>query len=120
MTAIADVRTIPRSRRHPHFTRDALASFLPARGIAYEHFPGLGGLRKPRPDSTNTGWRHPSFRAYADHMESDEFRESLEALLVCAEKSLTAVNSRLLRAWWEPRCGIRGFCNRNQFRISEV
>src|SRR5688572_2016293 len=74
---IADVRTIPRSRRHPNFTAEALAAFLQVHGIAYEHFPGLGGLRKPRADSPNTGWRHPSFRAYADHMASQEFRESL-------------------------------------------
>ena len=99
VSAIADVRTIPRSRRHPHFTGEALASFLPAQGIVYEHFPGLGGLRKPRPDSPNTGWRHPSFRAYSDHMESDEFRESLEALLVCAEKSLTAVMCADSHCW---------------------
>src|SRR5918993_3288087 len=84
VTAIADVRTIPRSRRHPHFTRDALASFLPTHGMAYEHFPGLGGLRKPRPDSPNTGWRHPSFRAYADHMRSEEFRDALGSMLVYA------------------------------------
>jgi uncharacterized protein (DUF488 family) len=101
VTAVADVRTIPRSRRHPHFTRDALASFLPAHGIAYEHFPGLGGLRKPRIDSPNTGWRHPSFRAYADHMASDEFREALEALRVRAETSLTAVMCAESQ-WW--RC----------------
>ena len=100
VTAIADVRSIPRSRRHPHFSRDALASFLPERGIGYEHFPGLGGLRKPRADSPNTGWRHPSFRAYADHMASDEFRRSLEALLVSAEKSLTAVMCAESQ-WWK-------------------
>jgi uncharacterized protein (DUF488 family) len=100
VAAIADVRTVPRSRRHPHFSRDALASFLPAHGIAYEHFPGLGGLRKPLSDSPNTGWRHPSFRAYADHMASDEFHASLEALLGSAETSLTAVMCAE-SLWWQ-------------------
>ena len=100
VTLIADVRTIPRSRRHPHFTADALAAFLQVHGIAYEHFPGLGGLRKPRADSPNTGWRHPSFRAYADHMASQEFRESLEALLARAEKDLAAVMCAESQ-WWQ-------------------
>ena len=100
VTLIADVRTIPRSRRHPHFTADALAAFLQVHGIAYEHFPGLGGLRKPRADSPNTGWRHPSFRAYADHMASQEFRESLEALLARAEKDLAAVMCAESQ-WWK-------------------
>ena len=46
--ALADVRTIPRSRRHPQFSADALATFLPEHSIRYVHLPGLGGLRKPR------------------------------------------------------------------------
>ena len=100
VTLIADVRTIPRSRRHPHFTAEALAAFLQVHGIAYEHFPGLGGLRKPRADSPNTGWRHPSFRAYADHMASQEFHESLEALLARAEKDLAAVMCAESQ-WWQ-------------------
>ena len=70
---LADVRTIPRSARHPHFAGDALASFLAARGVTYRHFPGLGGLRKPRPDSVNTAWQNEAFRGYADHMDSDPF-----------------------------------------------
>ena len=39
---LADVRTVPRSRRHPHFNTDALASTLPEQGIAYVHIPELG------------------------------------------------------------------------------
>ena len=101
VTLIADVRTIPRSRRHPHFSSETLAAFLALHGIAYEHFPGLGGLRKPRADSANTGWRHPSFRAYADHMAAQEFGESLEALLARAEKNLAAVMCAESQ-WW--RC----------------
>jgi uncharacterized protein (DUF488 family) len=81
VSGIADVRTIPRSRRHPHFAREALAPFLAAHGIAYEHFPALGGLRKPRPDSTNGGWRHPAFRGYADHMQTAAFAAAVDALL---------------------------------------
>ena len=59
---LADVRTVPRSRRHPQLTRDALERSLPASGIVYRHVPALGGLRKPRRDSGNTGWRVEGFR----------------------------------------------------------
>src|SRR4051794_5027303 len=41
---LIDVRTIPRSRRHPHFNTEALAASLPQAGIAYTHLPALGGL----------------------------------------------------------------------------
>src|ERR671913_2252572 len=73
ITGVADVRTIPRSRRHPHFSADALAAFLSDYGIAYTHLPGLGGLRKPRSDSPNGGWKNKGFRGYADHMQTAAF-----------------------------------------------
>src|SRR5688500_9271623 len=78
---LADIRTVPRSRRHPHFSAEALGRSLPAVGIEYRHFPGLGGLRKPRRDSRNGAWRHEGFRGYADHMETAEFREALTDLI---------------------------------------
>jgi uncharacterized protein (DUF488 family) len=81
ITQVADVRTIPRSRRHPHFSQDALAEFLPRGGIDYRHFPALGGLRRPSRDSRNTAWRHPSFRGYADYMQTPPFRRGIETLL---------------------------------------
>jgi uncharacterized protein (DUF488 family) len=83
---LADIRTIPKSRRHPHFSRDALAESLPKIGIAYRHFGGLGGMRKPRADSRNGGWRHPSFRGYADYMDTPEFEAALDDLIGWARR----------------------------------
>jgi len=98
---LADVRTVPKSRRHPHFGGDALARSLPAQGIAYRHFPGLGGLRKPRRDSTNVGWRNDSFRGYADYMQTDEFERSLEDLIAWSRTAPTAIMCAEA-VWW--RC----------------
>jgi len=81
VTALADVRTVPRSRRHPQFAKENLAPTLEANGIAYHHFPGLGGLRRPRKDSPNDAWRNDSFRGYADYMQTPEFAEALDAFL---------------------------------------
>jgi len=81
VTLLADVRTIPGSRRMPHFSRAALASALPRHGVDYVHLPELGGLRRPRPDSPNTGWRNASFRGYADYMAEPGFRDALERLI---------------------------------------
>jgi uncharacterized protein (DUF488 family) len=78
---IADVRTIPRSRRHPHFSQEALAELLQRGGVTYRHFPELGGLRKPLRRSINTAWRHPSFRGYADYMQTPPFQRGLASLL---------------------------------------
>ena len=90
VTRLADIRTVPKSRRHPHFSGEALAISLPAAGIAYRHFAGLGGLRKPRPDSTKTAWRHSGFRGYADYMETPVFDRALDELLGwSAQKSET-------------------------------
>jgi len=81
ITGLADIRTVPRSRRHPHFAGEALARSLPAAGIVYRHFAGLGGLRKPRRDSPNAAWRHEGFRGYADYMETAEFGAALDELI---------------------------------------
>src|SRR5205809_1245370 len=81
---LADVRTLPGSKRYPQFNKEALAESLSARGIRYEHFPELGGRRKTKRDSRNTAWRNASFRGYADYMETDQFQKGVERLLAFA------------------------------------
>jgi uncharacterized protein (DUF488 family) len=81
---LADVRSWPGSKRYPQFNKEALAESLSARGIRYEHFPELGGRRKPNADSRNTAWRNASFRGYADYMEAEEFHKGVERLLAFA------------------------------------
>jgi uncharacterized protein (DUF488 family) len=98
---LADVRTIPRSRRHPHFSGDALTALLRQRGIEYRAFPGLGGLRRPRADSPNSAWKNASFRGYADHMLTPEFDRAFEDLLVFGESVATAIMCAEA-VWW--RC----------------
>ena len=88
---LIDIRTIPRSRRNPQFNRDALPETLAASGISYGHLPGLGGLRKPRPDSVNTAWRNDSFRGYADYMQTPEFDAALNHLIELANTTPTAI-----------------------------
>ena len=90
MTALADVRRHPGSRRHPQFASHALAASLPARGIEYTHLPSLGGRRKPSPGSVNDGWENESFRAYADHLASEEFAAGLAELEALARERPTA------------------------------
>jgi uncharacterized protein (DUF488 family) len=75
----------------PHFAKAVLERALPEHGIAYVHMPELGGLRKPKPDSTNLGWRNVSFRGYADYMQTDAFREALAALEGLAASKRLAV-----------------------------
>ena len=81
---VIDVRTLPRSRFNPHFDITRLPALLRAAHIGYTHLPGLGGLRRPRRDSPNTGWRNKSFRGYADHMQSAAFKRSLDRCLALA------------------------------------
>ena len=78
---LVDIRTVPRSRHNPQFGQESLPQSLETAGIAYRHMPGLGGLRHPRKDSINTGWRNLSFRGYADYMQTAEFERHLEELI---------------------------------------
>jgi uncharacterized protein (DUF488 family) len=99
---LVDVRSLPGSKRYPQFNREALAKLLTDAGIRYEHFPELGGRRKPKPDSRNTVWRNASFRGYADHMETDEFRRGVERLLALAREEGPAAVMCAEAVWW--RC----------------
>jgi uncharacterized protein (DUF488 family) len=78
---VADIRKVPRSRRHPHFSGDALAPALARHGLDYRHFPELGGFRRPHRDSPNVGWVNESFRGYADYMQTGDFDTGLARLL---------------------------------------
>lgn len=98
---VADVRRFAGSRRLPQFGADALAESLRGAGIAYGSIPALGGRRRPDPRSVNSGWRHPAFRAYADHVASAEFAEGLHELLDLANGLRTAIMCAEL-LWW--RC----------------
>lgn len=82
---VIDVRTIPRSRHNPQFSRDRLSPALHSSRIHYRHLPGLGGLRHARPNSTNTAWRNASFRGYADYMQTSEFADSLDRCIAFAK-----------------------------------
>ena len=98
---LADIRTIPQSRRHPHFGRDALSARLAGEGIQYRHFKDLGGLRKPRADSANGAWKNQAFRGYADHMETPEFAAAVDELLTFGDGGRVAVMCAEA-VWW--RC----------------
>lgn len=101
VTEVADIRTVPRSRRNPQFESASLAGSLPAFGIAYRHVPALGGWRRPEPGSPNGAWQNPSFRGYADYALTPAFAAALDELLDRAATIRTAMMcSEAL--WW--RC----------------
>jgi uncharacterized protein (DUF488 family) len=88
---LIDIRTVPRSRRNPQFESAALAASLREAGIGYEHMPALGGLRRPRRDSPNKGWRNESFRGYADYMQTPDFARGLEDLIAASRERRVAI-----------------------------
>jgi uncharacterized protein (DUF488 family) len=88
---LADIRTVPRSRRNPQFNGDALGGTLKAEKIEYVAIPPLGGLRHARKDSSNTGWRNASFRGYADYMQTEAFEDGLATLIELSRQQRTAM-----------------------------
>jgi uncharacterized protein (DUF488 family) len=98
---VADVRRFPGSRRLPQFGSAALEAALAAHGIGYCWLPSLGGRRKPDAGSPNVAWRHPAFRAYADHVATPEFAEGLFELQMLATGLRTVVMCAEV-LWW--RC----------------
>ena len=80
---VVDVRTVPRSRRVPHFNEDTLGPALANIQIGYERLRELGGLRgrsQDVPADVNALWENDSFHNYADYALTDEFRTGLARL----------------------------------------
>lgn len=98
---LADVRSLPGSRKYPQFNQENLSASLEKAGIAYQHMKGLGGLRKTVRDSKNTVWRNASFRAYADYMETEAFKKSAERLMEAAKQKRVCICCSEA-VWW--RC----------------
>jgi uncharacterized protein (DUF488 family) len=88
---LVDIRTIPRSRHNPQFNDTALAESLEEQRLGYVHFKALGGLRRPRKDSPNTGWRNEGFRGFADYMQTEEFENALAALIRMSRERRVAI-----------------------------
>jgi uncharacterized protein (DUF488 family) len=100
--AVVDVRSVPKSRAHPHVWTDRMARWVPdLSGASYQWRPELGGFRKRYLDSSNIALRHPSFRAYADYMQTGAFLGALDALLELSEFNRTAIMCSET-VWW--RC----------------
>lgn len=98
---VVDIRSFPGSRKFPHFNKEALTISLPDAGIEYLPIKELGGRRKANPDSKNTVWRHPAFRAYADFMETETFHQGIKELEKIGSKKRTAYMCSEA-VWW--RC----------------
>jgi uncharacterized protein (DUF488 family) len=96
---VVDVRAYPASRHVPWTERRLLSEALAGQAIAYAHLPELGGRRRPVGASVNHAWRNASFRGYADHMATAEFREGLAALKEVAHAHRAAIMCAE-RLWW--------------------
>jgi uncharacterized protein (DUF488 family) len=91
VTRVIDIRTIPRSRHNPQFNQESLSESLRGSGIDYVLMKQLGGLRNPKSDSSNTGWRNSSFRGFADYMQTPEFAEGIDQLIGLAQNGQVVI-----------------------------
>src|SRR5919205_2531172 len=89
ISIVADIRRFPGSRLWPQFNKDHMKTGLAKHNIEYIHVIKLGGRRnekgKPRlqenDNNNNYAWRNKSFRAYANYMSTEEFKEGIRQLL---------------------------------------
>ena len=98
---IADIRSLPGSRRFPQFNMENLKISLEETGIQYIHLADLGGRRKMKKDSKNNRWNNDSFRGYADYMETNEFENAIVYLedIALAQRTAYMCSEAV---WW--RC----------------
>ena len=103
VTALADVRSVPHSRRHPHFNRAALAAALETRGIDYVFLGRELGGRTSDPALHEHGrvsyeriLRTEQFRTGIDRVLRGAARHSI--VLMCAEREPLDCHRTLLVA----------------------
>jgi uncharacterized protein (DUF488 family) len=100
---LVDVRRFPGSRSNPDVGRDALAGWLPERGIGYRWEERLGGRRRlPAGEPVaDAWWTVDQFAAYAAHTRTPEFVAALDEVLGAAgERRVAVLCSEYV--WW--RC----------------
>jgi uncharacterized protein (DUF488 family) len=94
ITALADVRSTPYSRRHPQFRREALAARLKEAGIAYVFLGGeLGGKRA---GGLAAASRTPEFRSGLARLREGAAR--YRVAFMCAEREPTDCHRTMLVA----------------------
>lgn len=96
---VVDIRSFPGSRRNPQFGTEQMARWLPEATVAYSWMRDLGGRRKAVPGSKHVALRHPSFRAYADYMETEPFVTGVDHLLARGDGRAVMCSESV---WW--RC----------------
>ncbi|MFN3920601.1 MAG: DUF488 family protein [Methylohalobius sp.] len=91
ITALADVRSVPYSRRHPDYNREVLQDWLKAHGIAYVFLGDqLGGRSRDPGDFAGERIDYGRLRAKEGFRAGIERllqgREQCRIVLLCAEK----------------------------------
>ena len=93
---LIDVRSYPRSKRHPHFSKDELIIHLSKLGIDYQ-WSGthLGGMRKLETPNLHNAITAAGGKAFAAHMSTSVFKREMDNVfktsqhrnccLMCAE-----------------------------------
>jgi uncharacterized protein (DUF488 family) len=99
VTRLVDIRTIPRSRHNPQFDQQSLFERLRNSSISYVLAKDLGGLRRPRPDSPNMGWRNLSFRGFADYMQTQGFANGIDRLIGLAQNEQAVIMCAEVLPW---------------------
>jgi uncharacterized protein (DUF488 family) len=104
VTCVADVRTVPRSRKNPQYNSDTFSRSLAEFEMGYEHIASLGGLRGRScevPPEVNAFWENQSFHNYADYAMGEAFRGGLTRLGELARTRCCAIMCAEA-VWW--RC----------------
>lgn len=123
ITLVVDVRRFPVSRRHPHFSAEALRAWLGEAGIGYVQMgDSLGGFR---PGGYEAWTRTPRFQEglrRLEHLAREEARRGGLAAFMCSERLPWRCHRRFIgqalaeRGWqvahvidarrdWRPRAG---------------
>ncbi len=126
ITLVADVRSVAGSTYNPQFNGPTLSHTLRSNGVGYVRLEKLGGFLTPAKESPNNGLEDEHFRAYADYMLTDEFREAISELIDLVKNQTVAVMcsealpTRCHRQFLADALIVRGFDVEDIFGLLDV
>lgn len=121
VTALADVRSFPRSYRNPQFNKEVIERDLSRNEIRYVWLKKLGGRRRGLgAASKNTCWKNNSFRSYADYMETNEFQDGIQELLELAGVQTVAIMCAEAVYWRCHRSMIADFLSSERVEVTHI
>ena len=120
ITAVIDIRSVPKSAKNPQFNSESISRALSKTKIQYLPVKEVGGLRSPLMNSKNIFWKNRSFRGYADYMQTPEFENGFKKILNESKKERVYIMCAEILPWKCHRSLVSDYAVLKGFSVTHI